>query len=105
MNVQALVVFVEPLALAGTLATAMIAILIFWRYRDSLPPGRLWRRRNWRIQQLLALAALFYIALAATSLVLSDLWGWLYLMLAIKAGTWWLRRALTVRPAIRLRWR
>ena len=103
MNAETLAPLVEPLALAGTAIALLIATSIVWRYRNSPTRSRLRRRRNWRLMQVCALTSLFYLALAASSLVLKDLWGWLYLMLAIQAGTWWLRRFLTQRPMPALR--
>jgi hypothetical protein len=95
---------VEPVALVGTLVAALAALGIVWRYRDIQSPGRLARRRNWRLTQLCGVTSLFYFALAASCLVLKDLWGLLYLLLAIQVGTWWLRRFLVRRP-VRSRWR
>src|SRR5258707_1111933 len=92
-----LLLFVEPIALVGTLVAIGFAAGIIWRYRLSRRAGRLWRRRNWRLSQVFALTSLFYLALAASCLVLKDLWGWLYLILAI-VGIWWFRRSVTRRP-------
>jgi high-affinity Fe2+/Pb2+ permease len=103
VNAESLAPLVAPVALAGTLIAALVAAGIAWRYRNTRNSRRLWRRRNWRLMQFCALTSLFYLALAASSLVLKDLWGWLYLMLAIQVGTWWLRRFLTQRPAPALR--
>jgi hypothetical protein len=86
--------YVEPLALAGALVAIGFVVGIIWRYRRTRRTGRFWRRRNWRLTQVCALTSLFYLALAASALVLKDVWGWLYLILAFKVGIWWLRRSL-----------
>jgi amino acid transporter len=103
VSVESLAWLIEPVAGAGTLVAALVAASIVWRYRRIRHAGPLWRRRNWRVTQVCAVTSLFYLALAASCLILKDFWGWLYLMLAIQVGKWWLRRMLQYRPTPALR--
>ena len=85
------------LGTVGTVTLLIITGVVIWRYRDS--PLRSFRRRwrNARLKQLSALACLFFLAMTASYGVIRDVWAFIYLIAAIKSGTWWLRLALSQR--------
>jgi hypothetical protein len=95
MVTQILSFYLNGLGIIGTIALVAAAALVIWRYRDSRVQSFRWRLRNWRLMQLSAIACLFYLAMAASYGVLQEAWAWLYLIVAFKTGTWWLRYTLS----------
>jgi len=93
ITTQLLSSYLLALGIAGTLTLIVATGLIIWRYRDSRIQSYNWRLRNWRLKQLSAVACLFFLAMAASYWVIQDAWGWIYLLVAFKTGTWWFRRA------------
>jgi hypothetical protein len=88
-------VFFDILGITGTLVLLIATSFVMWLYRGSRIGSFPWHMRNWRLKQLAALACLFFLAMAASYAVLQDAWAWLYVIGACKAGTWWLRRAIS----------
>ncbi len=82
------------LGIGGSLSLLAATALVMWHYRDSRVQSFDWLLRNWRLKQLSAVACLFFLAMAASSLVIQDAWGWIYLLVALKTGTWWFHRAI-----------
>ena len=85
--------FLLCLGISGTITLVVTTGLVVRRYGASPIQSFNWHLRNWRLKQLAAIACLFFLAMAASYWVLQDAWGWIYLLLAFKTGTWWLRRA------------
>jgi hypothetical protein len=88
------------LALLGSSGTAVLVtatLLLFWHYRNAPYWSFRWHRRTWRQMQLAAIACLFFLAMAASYGLLGQIWAWIYLIAAFKAGTWWLRCAISRR--------
>jgi positive regulator of sigma E activity len=56
-----------------------------------------WHLKNARLKDLSALATLFCFAMAASYAVLQESWSILYVILAVKVGTWWLRFVMSER--------
>jgi uncharacterized BrkB/YihY/UPF0761 family membrane protein len=81
------------LGITGTLALLVATSLVIRHYRSSRIYSFNWYLRNWRLKQLSAIACLFFLAMAASYWVIGDAWGWIYLLVAFKTGTWWFRRA------------
>lgn len=83
------------LGIIGTAILATSAAIILWQYRDT----RQWnfRRhwRTWRLIQVSAIATFFFLAMTASYGILGEPWTWIYLLIACKTGTWWLRLAVS----------
>jgi hypothetical protein len=92
-NTQLLSFYLIGLGITGIIALLVATGLVTWHYRDSHIQSYKWRLRNWRLKQLSAVACLFFLAMAASYWVIQDAWGWIYLLVAFKTGTWWFRRA------------
>ncbi len=88
------------LSILGSLATTtflVMAGIVLWRYRDC-PTGTFrWHVRNQHFKHLSALACLFFLAMAASYVVLLEVWAVFYFVVAVKVGTWWLRLTLIQR--------
>jgi hypothetical protein len=88
------------LAVLGSLGSAILgiaALRLFWQYRDAPFWSFRWHRRTWRQMRLAAIACLFFLAMAASYAVLGQIWAWIYLIAAFKAGNWWLRCVISRR--------
>lgn len=92
-NTQQLSSYLLGLGIAGTITLLVAMVLVMRHYRDSRIQSFNWNMRNWRLKQLSAVACLFFLAMAASYWVIQDAWGWIYLLVAFKTGTWWFRRA------------
>jgi len=92
-NTQLISFFLLGLGIFGTITLVVAVGLVMLCYSDSPIQSFNWRLRNWRLKQLSALACLFFLAMAASYWVIQDAWGWIYLLVAFKTGTWWLPRA------------
>jgi hypothetical protein len=95
MSLDTLALLLEPAAWLGAAVTLVASLCVLWRYRGSEPTSLNWYLRNWRMRQVLGISALFYLALAASCLILHDRWGWLYVLLALRLGGWWYKRLLS----------
>jgi hypothetical protein len=92
-NTQLLSSYLLGLGISGTVTLVVATAMVMRRYGNSPIQSYNWRLRNWRLKQLSAVACLFFLAMAASYWVIQDAWGWIYLLVAFKTGTWWLRRA------------
>jgi hypothetical protein len=92
-STQLLSLYLLGLGVFGTVTLVVTTVLVMRRYSNSPLQGFNWRLRNWRLKQLSAVACLFFLAMAASYWVIQDAWGWIYLLVAFKTGTWWVRRA------------
>jgi len=86
--------YLSGLGIAGTTALLVATGLILWHFRGSRIQSFNWRLRGWRLKQLSAIACLFFLAMAASYWIIQEPWGWFYLILAFKTGSWWLRIAV-----------
>jgi len=94
-NVDMLSTYLFGTGIAGTVALLIATGFVLWHFRGSQIQSFNWRLRNWRLKQLSAIACLFFLAMAASYWVIQEPWGWFYLILAFKTGTWWLRIAVS----------
>ncbi len=85
MDIHTISLCLGALGIIGIAALLTGVGLVVWHYRGS------------RMKQLSALACLFFLAMAASYGILHEVWGWLYVLGAFKAGTWWLRRVINQR--------
>jgi len=92
-NTQLLSSYLLGLGISGTVTLVVATAMVMRRYGNSPIQNYNWWLRNWRLKQLSAVAGLFFLAMAASYWVIQDAWGWIYLLVAFKTGTWWLRRA------------
>lgn len=97
MNTQLLSLYTGIVGVMGIMALLFLTGMILWYYRDSRMGSFRWRWRNLRLKQLAALACLFCLAMTASYAVLQEAWTFVYLIAAIKTGTWWFRIALSQR--------
>lgn len=93
-NLDMLSPYLFGLGIVGTAALLVVTGLVLWHFRGSRMQSFNWRLRSWRLKQLSAIACLFFLAMAASYWVIQEPWGWFYLILAFKTGSWWLRIAV-----------
>ena len=93
LNTRLLSFYLLGLGISGTVMLVVATGLVMRRYNNGTTQSYNWRLRNWRLKQLSAVACLFFLAMAASYWVIQDAWGWIYLLVAFKTGTWWVRRA------------
>jgi hypothetical protein len=98
VDTQFLSLCLEIMGIAGTLLLIALAGLIAWYYRGGGMYTFRWHWRSIRMKQLLAVASLFFLAMAASYGLLQEVWGFIYLIAAFKVGTWWFRIAISQRP-------
>jgi len=101
MELEALAFWLQPAAALGVAAASLAALGVCWRYRGSRSGSLKWYLKNWRMMQVLGVTALYFFALAGTCVFVDDLWGWLYLMLGMKVGIWWVTRLVGVHWGVR----
>ena len=94
-NTFNLLLYLGGLGILGTIALLIATGRVMWLYRNSRISSFQWYLRNWRLKQLSAIACLFFLAMAASYWVIQEPLGWVYLLVAFKAGTWWFRRAIS----------
>ncbi|HZS75447.1 MAG TPA: hypothetical protein VFA41_02440 [Ktedonobacteraceae bacterium] len=87
--------YLAGLGVLGTITLLVMTGIVHWQYRECHMHSFRWSLRNWRIKQLSAVSCLFFLAMAASYWVIQEPWGWLYLLIGLKCGTWWIRRAVT----------
>ncbi|MFL5665490.1 MAG: hypothetical protein ACJ8BW_29715 [Ktedonobacteraceae bacterium] len=97
MYTQILSLCLGILGITGTLSLVAIAFILLWYYRGTRFWSFRWHYRNWRLRQLSAIACFFFLAMAASYGVLGQVWAWIYLIAAFKAGSWWLRCVISRR--------
>lgn len=85
-----LLYLLAALGIVGTIGLITIAIIVLYRYNGTPAWSFRWYWRNWRLMQLSAIGSLFFLAMAASYGLLHETWGILYLLVALKTGTWWL---------------
>ncbi|MGI9060127.1 MAG: hypothetical protein ACR2H5_16285 [Ktedonobacteraceae bacterium] len=91
MNTAILTTSLGILGILGTAVLVSLAVRVMWFYRGSRQWSFRWHWRNWRMLQLSAIACFFFLAMAASYGVLGEVLAWVYLLAALKTGTWWLR--------------
>ncbi len=97
MNTSILSLCLGVIGLCGTCIFLFLAALLFWRNRAYSPGSFRWHMRNQSLKHLSALASLFFLAMAASYGILLEAWALLYLLIGLKAGTWWLRITIAQR--------
>jgi hypothetical protein len=93
INTQFLTTYLLVFGIFGIVMLLVATVLVIRQYDSSPIESYNWHLRNWRLKQLTAVACLFFLAMAASYWVIQDAWGWIYLLVAFKTGTWWFRRA------------
>jgi hypothetical protein len=97
MYTQILSLCLAIIGIIGTLSLMATAFILLWFYRGTRFWSFRWHWRNWRLMQLSAIACFFFLAMAASYGVLGQVWAWIYLIAAFKAGSWWLRCVISRR--------
>ena len=97
MYTQILSFCLGALGIIGTAALVTATAIIMYYYRGTRLWSFRWQWRNWRLMQLTGVACLFFLAMSASYGILGEVWTWIYLIAAFKAGTWWLRCAISRR--------
>lgn len=85
------------LGIMGTTILVISACMVMWHYRGTRIWSFRWQWRNWRLMQISAIATLFFLAMTASYGILGEPWTWLYLIIACKTATWWLRYLISRR--------
>jgi len=85
------------LGIVGTAILVAITACVIWHYRGIRQWSFRWHWRNWRLMQVSGIACLFFLAMSASYGILGEIWTWIYLLAAFKAGTWWLRYVISRR--------
>ena len=85
------------LGIIGTTVLITSTGMVMWHYRGARIWSFRWQWRNWRLLQISAIATFFFMAMTASYGILDQPWAWLYLIIACKTGTWWLRCAINRR--------
>ena len=85
---------VGPLGLLILLIMAAIATHHYWVCRTG---SLRWYTRNLRLKQISAIASLFCLAMAGSYGIIQEVWALIYLIIAFKTGTWWIRIAISQR--------
>jgi hypothetical protein len=97
MSTHGFSLFLAILGVAG-IAFLLIRLGMILRQHQRCPTGSFrWQMRNHYLKQISALASLFFLAMAASYAVLFQAWALLYLVVAFKTVSWWLRLAMTQR--------
>ncbi len=91
MYTAVLTTYLGVLGILGTAVLMIFAVRVMWLYRGSRQWSFRWHLRNWRLLQLSAIASFFFLAMAASYGVLGEILALVYLLAALKTGTWWLR--------------
>jgi len=85
------------LGIIGTAVFVTSTGMVMWHFREARIWSFRWQWRNWRLLQISAIATFFFMAMTASYGILDQPWAWLYLIIACKTGTWWLRCAINRR--------
>ena len=56
-----------------------------------------WHIRNLRLKQISAIASLFCLAMAGSYGIIQEAWALIYLIIAFKTATWWVRITISQR--------
>ena len=81
----------------GLLTLLILAQIVIQRYL-GLPHGKsTLAQRNLRFKQISAIASFFCFAMAGSYGVIQEVWALIYLLIALKTGTWWIRIAISQR--------
>ena len=91
MYISVLSISLAILGITGTAALVAATARTIWYYRGTRQWSFRWHVRNWYMMRLSAIACLFFLAMSASYGVLGEVWAWIYLLVAFKTGTWWLR--------------
>lgn len=97
MNTGLLALLLTLFGMLGLLLLTVIALHIFWLYRNSHMGTFRWHIRNHYLKQVAAIACLFCLAMAASYGILLEAWALLYIIIGVKIGTWWLRLSIDQR--------
>lgn len=84
------------LGVLGIIVLLAAASMVMYRYRQVRLSRFRRYLRNFRLKQLYAIATLFFLAMAASYWVLHNPLGWVYLLVAVKTGISWSRRAISL---------
>lgn len=97
MNTQILSIILGIWGVLGITAFSLLTIVVLWYYRGSRSGSFRGYWRGVRLKQLSALACLFCLAMSASYAIIHEAWAILYIIIAFKTGTWWLRYAVSQR--------
>lgn len=76
----------------GSIILLSLAAFITHTYHDCHNGSFRWHIRNAHLKHLSAVASLFFLAIAASYVVLNiSVLAILFLVIGLKAGTWWLQ--------------
>ncbi|MBV9259216.1 MAG: hypothetical protein JO215_14470 [Ktedonobacteraceae bacterium] len=97
MNTQTLSISLGIIGPLGLLTFLIMAGVVARHYWGSRTGSLRWHIRNLRLKQISAIASLFCLAMASSYGIIQEAWALIYLIIAFKTGTWWLRIAINQR--------
>lgn len=97
MNIQMLSIGLGILGPLGLLTLLIMAGIVTRHYWGCRTGSLRWYTRNLRLKQISAIASLFCLAMAGSYGIIQDVWALIYLIIAFKTGTWWIRIAISQR--------
>ncbi len=97
MTISELFLGLTIFGLSGTMLLLILTGITLWYYRNSPAYSFRWHWRTFRLKQICAIGCLFFLAMAASYGVLQEAWLFIYLIAAIKCGTWWFRMVISQR--------
>jgi hypothetical protein len=98
MNIHMLSIGLGIVGPLGLLTLLILAGIVTHRYWGSRTGSLRWHTRNTRLKQIAAIASFFCLAMAGSYGVIQEIWALIYLIIALKTGTWWIRIAISQRP-------
>ena len=97
MNTHILSIGLGIVGPLGLLTVLILAGIVTQRYWGCRTGSLRWHMRNLRFKQISAIASFFCFAMAGSYGVIQEVWALIYLLIALKTGTWWIRIAISQR--------
>lgn len=97
MNIHMLSIGLGILGPLGLLTLLILTGIVTHHYWGCRTGSLRWHTRNLRFKQISAIASFFCLAMAGSYGVIQEVWALIYLLIALKTGTWWIRIAISQR--------
>jgi hypothetical protein len=97
MNISMLSIGLGIVGPLGLLTLLILAGIVTHRYWGCRTGSLRWHTRNLRFKQIAAIASFFCLAMAGSYGVIQEVWAFIYLIIALKTATWWIRIAISQR--------
>ena len=97
MDLQTLSISLGIVGPLGLLTFFIMAGIVIRHYWGSHTGSLRCHTRNLRLKQISAIASLFCLAMAGSYGIIQEAWACIYLIIAFKTGTWWVRITISQR--------